>query len=137
MWLHGRSVHTQLAYRKDALRFFRFVCKPLCQITLRDFQAYVDSLEGAVATKRRAIACIKSLFSFALKLGYVRFSVAAAVRSPKAMNTLAERILPEAKIHHMIALTPEGRDKMLLRVLYASGAPDSEISAMKWRHVQS
>jgi len=136
LWLHGRSIHTDLAYRKDALRFFQFVRKPLAQVILRDFQDYVDSLHGAVASKRRTIACLKSLFSFGLKLGYLRFSVAAAVRSPKAMDTLAERILPEAKIQQMIALTPEGRDRMLLRLLYATGARVSTICAVKWRHVQ-
>ena len=136
MWLHGRSDHTQLAYRKDAERFFQFVGKSLQQVILRDFQQYVDSLNGAVASKRRAIASLKSLFSFGLKLGYLRFSVAAAVRAPKAMDTLAERILPEAKIHQMIALTPEGRDRMLLRLLYATGARVSTICAVKWRHVQ-
>ena len=83
------------------------------------------------------IAAVKSLFSFALKLGYVRFSVAAAVRAPKAMDTLAERILPEAKIHEMVALTPEGRDRMLLRLLYATGGRVSEICATKWRHTQA
>jgi integrase/recombinase XerD len=136
MWLHGRSVHTQQAYRKDARRFFEFIRKPLPQVLLRDFQEYVDSLNGAVASKRRTIASLKSLFSFGLKLGYLRFSVAAAVRAPKAMDTLAERILPEAKIHQIIALTPEGRNRMLLRLLYATGARVSTICAVKWRHVQ-
>jgi integrase/recombinase XerD len=137
LWLHGRTTHTEAAYRKDATRFFQFVRKPLREVTLADFQKYVDSLSGAVATKRRAIACLKSLFSFGLKIGYLRFSVAAAVRAPKQMDTLAERILPEAKIHRMIALTPEGRDRMLLRLLYATGARVSSICGMKWRHVQS
>jgi integrase/recombinase XerD len=137
LWLHGRSIHTQLAYRKDARRFFQFVCKPLQYVVLKDLQDYIDSLKGAVASKRRVIACLKSLFSFGLKLGYLRFSVAAAVRSPKAMDTLAERILPEAKIHQIIALTPEGRDRMLLRLLYATGARVSTICAVKWRHVQA
>lgn len=137
LWLHGRGVNTQAAYQHDIARFFQFARKPIPDITLRDFQEFVDTLEGAVGTKRRVIAAVKSLFSFALKIGYVRFSVAAAVRAPKAMDTLAERILPEAKIHEMIALTPEGRDRMLLRLLYATGARVSEISASKWRHVQA
>jgi integrase/recombinase XerD len=137
LWLHGRSIHTQHAYRKDVTRFFQFVGKPLQQVTLSDFQQYIDSLSGAVASKRRTIASLKSLFSFGLKLGYLRFSVAAAVRAPKQMDTLAERILPEAKIHQMIALTPEGRDRMLLRLLYATGARVSTICAVKWRHVQA
>jgi hypothetical protein len=46
-----------------------------------------------------------------LKIGYIRFSVAAAVRAPKAMDTLAERILPEAKIHKMIHCSPRPNPK--------------------------
>jgi integrase/recombinase XerD len=137
LWLHGRSLNTRIAYEGDIARFFNFVGKTIREVTLRDFQNFADSVEGSIGTKRRVIAAIKSLFSFALKLGYVRFSVAAAVRAPKAMETLAERILPEAKIHEMIALTPEGRDRMLLRLLYATGGRVSEICATKWRHVQA
>ena len=137
LWLHGRSANTQAAYQHDIAQFFSFVNKPIPTITLRDFQNFADAIQGSVGTKRRVIAAVKSLFSFALKIGYIRFSVAAAVRAPKAMDTLAERILPEAKIHEMIALTPEGRDRMLLRLLYATGGRVSEICATKWRHVQA
>jgi integrase/recombinase XerD len=137
LWLHGRSLNTRLAYENDIARFFNFAGKPICEVTLRDFQNFADSVEGSIGTKRRVIAAIKSLFSFALKLGYVRFSVAAAVRAPKAMDRLAERILPEAKIHQMIALTPEGRDRILLRCLYATGARVSEMCAVRWQHVQA
>ncbi|HZQ54155.1 MAG TPA: tyrosine-type recombinase/integrase [Bryobacteraceae bacterium] len=137
LWLHGRGSNTEGAYTRDIARFLAFVRKPIPEVTLRDVQEFTDSLTGAVSTRRRIISALKSLFSFALKIGYVRFSVAAAVRAPKEMDTLAERILPEPKIHEMIALTPEGRDRMLLRVLYATGARVSEICAIKWRHVQA
>jgi integrase/recombinase XerD len=136
LWLHGRSANTQAAYQHDITQFFGFVNKPIPAITLRDFQNFADAIQGSVGTKRRVIAAVKSLFSFSLKIGYIRFSVAAAVRAPKAMDTLAERILPEGKIHEMIALTPEGRDRMLLRLLYATGGRVSEICATKWRHIQ-
>ena len=136
LWLHGRSTNTHAAYQHDIALFFNFVRKPIPAITLRDFQNFADAIEGSIGTKRRVIAATKSLFSFALKLGYIRFSVAAAVRAPKAMDTLAERILPEAKIHEMIALTPEGRDRMLLRLLYSTGGRVSEICATKWRNCQ-
>jgi integrase/recombinase XerD len=137
LWLHGRSVHTQAAYRTDVNRFFQFVGKPLPQVILRDLQMFVDSLTGAVSSRRRAISSLKSLFSFALRVGYLRFSVATAIRTPTPMDTLAERILPEAKIQAMIALTPAGRNNMLLRLLYASGGRVTEICALKWRHLQA
>jgi integrase/recombinase XerD len=136
LWLHGRGINTRDAYTRDIAQFFQFVRKPMPEVTLRDIQQFVDSLQGAVSTKRRVISAVKSLFSFALKIGYLRFSV-AAVRAPKTMDRLAERILPETKIHEMIALTPEGRDRMLLRLLYATGARVSEICRAKWRDTQA
>jgi integrase/recombinase XerD len=136
LWLHGRSVHTQLSYRKDVGRFLTFVGKPLPQVMLREFQAFVDQLQGAPSSRRLAIAAVKSLFSFAAKIGYIRFNVAAAVRSPNSADTLAERILTEVKVQRMIALTTSRRDQMLLRVLYGSGARVSEVSGLNWRNLQ-
>ena len=98
---------------------------------------YVESLIGATASKRLAVASLKSLFSFAMKIGYIRFDVAAAVRSPKADTALAERILPEASVQRMIDLAGNRRDQMLLRVLYASGVRVSELCAVSWRNCQA
>ena len=39
IWLHGRSVHTQRAYRADLVRFRRGTGKPLPSVTLTDLQA--------------------------------------------------------------------------------------------------
>src|SRR5258705_13652278 len=79
LWLHGKSAHTQAAYRTDVNRFFQFVGKPLPQVMLRDLQNFVDSLGGAVSSRRRAISSLKSLFSFGLRVGYLRVSVATAI----------------------------------------------------------
>src|SRR5919201_5785969 len=43
LWLHGRSPHTQRAYRADAARFLGFVARPLQLVTLGDVQAFADS----------------------------------------------------------------------------------------------
>jgi integrase/recombinase XerD len=136
LWLNGRTAHTQVAYRKDVARFDAFMGKPLAQVTLREFQAFTDGLTGAVASKRRIIGALKSLFTFASKIGYLVFNVAAAVRAPKSPNTLAERILPEAGVQRMIALASNRRDQMLLRLLYASGVRVSELCGLKWRNCQ-
>src|ERR1051326_8971147 len=75
LWLHGRSAETQKAYRKAVRRFQAVVGKPLAHVTLRDFQAYVDQLQGAPDSKRLAVASMKSLYGFASKVGYLRFNV--------------------------------------------------------------
>jgi integrase/recombinase XerD len=137
LWVFGRCARTKAAYQRDVARFRAFVLKPLPTVTLRDFQMFVESLIGATASKRLAVASLKSLFSFAMKIGYLRFNVAAAVRSPKADTALAERILPEASVQRMIALAGNRRDQMLLRVLYASGVRVSELCAVSWRNCQA
>ena len=104
------------------------------EITLQDLQAYADSLDGLSAnTRKRAINSVKSLFTFGHKLGYLPFNVAAALKAPKVKNTLAERMLSESEVLTMIALTKKERDKLLLRLLYASAGRVSEVCGLKAR----
>lgn len=45
LWLHGRSNHTQKAYRRDALKFLDYTeHKSLKQTSLSDIQSFADSL---------------------------------------------------------------------------------------------
>jgi len=138
LWLHGKSPHTQRAYKADVQRLLDFVDnKPLAGITLNDLQSFADSLNHLSANSaKRKINAVKSLLTFGQKLGYLQFNVGAAMNAPKSKNTLAERILTEAEVHSMIALTKKNRDKVLLRLLYASAGRVSEICALKWRDVR-
>ena len=60
LWLHGKSPHSQAAYRADVGRFLVFLGKPLQAITLGELQTFCDSLQGAQNSKRRVISSIKS-----------------------------------------------------------------------------
>ena len=40
IWLHGRSRHTQRAYRADIERFLSSTGKPFLQVTLSDLQQF-------------------------------------------------------------------------------------------------
>lgn len=138
LWLHERSEHTQRAYTADVQRLIEHTGgKPLASVTLADLQSFVDSLsELSANSRKRAINSVKSLLTFAQKIGYLHFNVGAALRAPKAKSTLAERILTEAEVHRMIALTTKQRDRVLLTVLYASAGRVSEVCALTWRDVQ-
>ncbi len=138
LWLHGKSVHSQRAYLADVERFTNHVAKPLQVVTLGDLQGFANSLvDLSHNTRKRIISSVKSLFTFGQKLGYLQYNVAAALKAPKPKNTLAERILTESEVLTMIALTTKARDKILLRLLYASAGRVSEICALTWRDVQS
>lgn len=137
LWLHGKRPHTQRAYAADVERLLATVGKPLQAITLRDLQAFADSLDDLQPNSRkRMLSSVKSLFTFGHKVGYLRFNVAAALRIPSPKNTLAERILSESEIHAMLTLTENPRNRLLLRLLYAAGARVAEICALTWADVQ-
>ena len=85
---------------------------------------------------------MKSLLSFGHKLGYLIYNVGAAVALPKQKDTLAERILPEAAVHRVLAVADgeaEGgsfvqrRNALALRLFYASGGRVSELAGLRWR----
>ena len=136
LWLHGKSPHSQRAYLADVERFLAHVTKSLQAVTLADLQSFVDTLDGSDNTRKRVVSSVKSLYTFGQKLGYLQFNVAAALKAPKPKNTLAERILSESEVLTMIALTSKERDKVLLRLLYASAGRVSEICALTWRDCQ-
>jgi site-specific recombinase XerD len=137
MWLHGRPQTTMRAYAYEVKGMLSAVDKPLQRITLRDLQGYFGTLVGlSPASQARNVNAVKSLFSFALRIGFLAFNPAAAIRSPKIKRILAERILPEPQVHRLLALEPNSRNRVLLRLLYASGVRVSEICSLKWRDVQ-
>lgn len=137
LWLHGRPPHTQRAYRADIDRFLAFVARPLTTVTLGDIQAFADSLAGLAASSRaRTLAAIKSLLSFGQRTGYLPLNVGAAVKLPPRKDTLAERILTESDVLRLLALEPDRRNQVLLRLLYIAGLRVSEISDLKWRDLQ-
>jgi len=136
LWLHGRSACTQRAYGSDVAAFLAFVGVELRRVTLGDVQAFSDTLTGADKSRARRIAAVRSLLTFAHKVGYVSFNVGAAMRSPKVKNTLAQRILSEGDTLRMLALETGARNRALLYFLYDTGGRVSEICGLTWADVR-
>lgn len=138
LWLHGRSEHTQRAYRADVDRFRKVVPKLLGQVTLADLQEFADSLEALEASSRcRCLSSVKSLLAFGHRIGYLPFDVGRVLRLPAVKNGLAERILPEVDLHRMLSLEPDERNRVLLLLLYASGIRRGELALLCWKDLQS
>lgn len=140
LWLHGRSEHTQRAYRADAGRFLDAVAKSLCSITLGEIQNFAVQLvesELAPSSVHRTLSAVKSLFAFGHRIGYLPFDVARPLRLPTLRDGLSERILDEADVHRMIALEQQPRNRAILVTLYAGGFRVSEACSLKWSDLQS
>lgn len=137
IWLHGRSPHTQRAYRADIERFRSGTGKPFPQTTLADLQQFAESLGGlAPASRYRTLSAVKSLLAFGHRTGYLAFDVGRVLRLPAVRDRLAERILPEADLHRILSLESNPRNRAILTLLYASGARVSELCDLSWRDLQ-
>lgn len=140
LWLHGRSRHTQRAYRKDAGRFLITVEKPLHRITLGDIQQYAGQVAQSglqPSSVHRTMSAVKSLFAFGHRLGYLLFDVARPLRLPSLRDGLADRILEETDVLKMIALERMPRNKAILLTLYSGGFRVSEVCSLKWSDLQN
>ena len=136
LWLHGRSRHTQRAYRSDAKRFLAFVDKTLHQITLGDIQAFTDMLDAkglAVASTNRSLAAVKSLIAFGHRIGYLPFDIGRPVRMAPVRDSLNERILSEAEVQRIIALETNPRNHAILTTLYGSAIRVAELCGLRRR----
>jgi len=137
MWLHGKSANTVDGYRRYAERFNRHTDnKPYSECTLSDVQMWVMTLSSSNNSKRVAVGAIKSLFSFAKELGVISANLGILVKSPKAKNRLAERILTEEEVQQVINSTSNERDRALVRLLYFAALRVSELCALKWRDLK-
>jgi site-specific recombinase XerD len=139
LWLSLKvSRHTRRVYAAETDRFRAFAGKPLGWVTLGDLQDYSAVLEqGSLkpASQNRALTAIKSLLSFGHDIGYLPFNAGTPVRLRPNPDGLAQRVLNESDVARLIAAAPEGRDRVLLVLLYVSGIRVSELCGLKWRDV--
>jgi len=142
LWLARKAPSTRRKYSEDLAKFRDFTeGKALSAVTLSDFHDFASfiSVLMAPSSQGRVLATIKSLLSFANKVGYLPFNVGAAVELPRVKDTLSERILTEAEAHRIMN-APKGafaaRDRALLSMLYAGALRREEAVRLKWRDLK-
>src|SRR5690606_5762160 len=137
LWLRGKKRSTAQRYLYEAESFRRAVQKPLADVRLADLQAYARSLEDRpVTTQRAKLGAVRSLISFACKVGYLRFNVGALLVLPKPSGDLAERILSKEEIDRIERAAKNQRDRLIIHLLYAAGLRASELAGLRWRDVK-
>lgn len=137
-WLYGRPKRTQDEYLRDVMQAIAFLrVESLKAITLKhlqDYQAYLLQVRHLKdASVRRKVAALRGLLKFAQEQGYIDRNPAVALRSPKDISSLHERILTREQVQAIIAAAKPGRDHALLRFIYASGARISEACGLLWK----
>ncbi|MEA5536769.1 tyrosine-type recombinase/integrase [Crocosphaera sp. XPORK-15E] len=139
LWLSGLSPSTQKTYTRTVNQFLAFVEKPLAKVLLEDLTRWVDLLflkdysQNSIALK---VSTIKSLFSYAWKIGYLSLNIAKAVKAPSGISALHERILEQPDVKALIAAAKPGRDLSLLTLIYATGLRATEALSINWRDLR-
>ena len=135
LWLHSKPASTVYVY-KPVITGLRNFAKnvPPQEIDLRTLQGYLEQCgkKQKPATIKRKICTIRSLFTYARRIGAIERNPADALETPHIPDELANKILVKKDILRIIAAADEGRDRTLVTLLYSAGIRASEASNLKW-----
>jgi site-specific recombinase XerD len=131
-----RSDSTRIVYEHEIKRFFNVIDKSIQKINLvdlQDYQRHLESLSLSNATQCKALSVIRSLFTFARKIGYIRFNPSEVLDLPKiAVNSDSNFLTKQEAIDLLEALKPNTRDYLIGALALKTGLRVSEIKDIKW-----
>ncbi len=139
IWLGDKSDTTQVSYRSTVEKFIEFISKPLSEVKLEDLQLWSRGLKARFkpTTSANKVLVIKSLFSFAVKTGYLTLNVGSFLKTPKAKETIAERILDREDVRGLIKYGVKNeRDRLMLSLMYGCGLRVSEVINLTWNDLR-
>ncbi len=135
MWLMNKSQGAMKTYISSIKQFLEFVNLPIPQIKIDDIFLYRNSLiqRGyAPATVTTKLMTVKSLFSFAYKIGYISFNVASIVRGMKDQDNLNQKILRAEDINKLLSIIDHRVHHTMVKVLVNTGLRVSELCQLRW-----
>lgn len=137
MWLSNLNSQHSIDSYVTAFRMFQdAVPKHLKQITTQDMMAFRDAMEGAPGTRKTRWNIIQGLFSFAHRIGYLRYNPAEAVKAPKAPARIADKILSKEQVKQMIDGESDPVLRLEIQMLYGAGLRVSELVGLKWKDIR-
>ena len=132
-WVYQKGQKTQIYYKRIVRDFFGFypdLSMKTVQIThlvlfLKTYKTFSDSTRN---TYKNALC---SLFSFALKTGYLDKNPALALENLKTPDKLFSKVLSRTQIERLILIEKNLRNKLMLKILYFTGIRVDELSHLK------
>lgn len=138
----GNSENTLSSYRRDLNLFFTEVPKNFQSIEDEEIIEYVDKLSKTVKrnTVLRKIASIRAFYKFCYINKYINDNPTESMKNLKREFKLPE-VLRLSEINDIIDAipnTPEGaRDKIIIKILVATGARISEVLLLEIKDVEN
>ena len=131
------SKNTKRSYRKAIEDFKIFIPKNLHEITVGDILDFSESLnDKAKTTKHNRLSALTSLYSFGVKLGYLRYNPFAVINKPKIKdNGNTDKFLSKEEISSIWdQLRNKPRNAVIAAMLITLGLRVSELCNIKCKH---
>ncbi len=138
----GLSVNTQLAYRRDLVKFDNYLKQEYAGVSLQDIKKYeIISFmswqldEGsAYSTLARTLSSIKTFFKFLILEGYMENNPTTDLETPKIKRKLPQ-VLSIEEVDMLMeqpkVVLPLGlRDRAMLELMYGTGIRVSELLSL-------
>jgi len=142
-WVAGLpSPHTRRNFQATGDSFLSLLSAAGCDLRSAAVEDVRTALEAMTAnrskgTGRQYVLRVKSLLSYAHRLGYTAFNagVVLKVKSGPRGAQLAKRILSEVDTALLLRAATKLRDRLMLDVLYGGGLRVSELVGLNWDDV--
>jgi len=134
VWMADKSRSTQISFKSTIEKFIEFIDKPLSEVRLDDLQIWKRGLEARFkpTTVANKVLVVKSLFSFAVKVGYLPINIGSFIKPPKTKEALAQKILTVEDVKRLIDASNTQRDGLMLSLMYTCGLRISEVVGLTW-----
>jgi len=132
------SKNTKRSYQKAIEDFREFIPKNLNEITVGDILDFSESLnDKAKTTKHNRLSALTSLYSFGVKLGYLRYNPFAVINKPKIKdNGNTDKFLSKEEISSIWdQLRNKPRNAVIGAMLITLGLRVSELCNIKCKHL--
>jgi integrase/recombinase XerD len=135
MWLSDKSKTSIKTYTINVKQFLDFVNLPLQELTIDDIFLYRSSLvqrgykPQTICSK---IMGVKSLLTFAHKIGYINFNVGAIVKGMKDKDNLNEKIITFEDVKRLFSVIDNPQHRILFRTIINTGLRITELCRLKW-----
>jgi site-specific recombinase XerD len=143
-WLqqHETSRHTRAAYERVARRFLLALTVELRAAKLEDMRRAFDALSrlenGAQASRATAAAqtaAVKSLLTFAKRVGYLQANLGELFKLKAVPADRARRIMTEADTFILLRSAESERDRLILETAYYGALRVSELVSLTWEQM--
>ena len=137
LWLNSKKPSTRQTYSYQIRFYLDFVNTPLQSTKIDHIINYHNYLQETYSqnTVRNKLGVVKSLFTFAMKTGYIKINPTDILTVGKGRNAINQRFVPEDRLISSIQTNRSCKGikaTVLSILLYKTGLRISEAIALKW-----